>query len=404
MDRAPLRTKGMDSGSTTTRTVGSTWYMSQPPKMAEPSASTSTFDAKEFPPSVQTQRYCTEHERRVKDASPALSCPFVYSYLSAGRSEAKWTQSPAHRTPGLGDPCTPSLVHSVLSTPTIVSKGTHGAEINALLHENQLLRARVVFLEARLSESMNDTTFRGGTKMIVPSTPPRWALDVAQLYSLTPTPESVQEGRYPPMLSGSSCTAAHVMRQNYGRRLREKNMNIQPTFASKMVHNARLTTRGSTELESASSSGSTTEFMATGIQTMSEHHARDPCTISDPRRRLRSARSLSASLKRTVSERDLAIRKGFVNEELGAASASSHETSPIFNRKRRRFSVWTEDEERIFFDAYKVFGCKWKKIQESLPCKTRQQIQSHGSYLIKQGILTKFNSRNWTRRCPPSAR
>ena len=66
--------------------------------------------------------------------------------------------------------------------------------------------------------------------------------------------------------------------------------------------------------------------------------------------------------------------------------------------RRRKPSVWTPKEEASFMNAYNIHGCRWKSIQEMLPHKTRQQIQSHGSYLIKQGRIKKFNSRRWRRR------
>ncbi|KAF6005107.1 hypothetical protein F1559_000579 [Cyanidiococcus yangmingshanensis] len=64
---------------------------------------------------------------------------------------------------------------------------------------------------------------------------------------------------------------------------------------------------------------------------------------------------------------------------------------------RRRYSIWSDEEERIFYDAYARYGCKWNRIKVFLPRKTRQQVQSHGAYLIKRGVIKKFNSRRWTR-------
>ena len=87
-------------------------------------------------------------------------------------------------------------------------------------------------------------------------------------------------------------------------------------------------------------------------------------------------------------------------EELQTSSPSADPTVQAearLARKRRRFSVWSDEEERIFLTAYQQCGCKWKRIQRWLPRKTRQQIQSHGAYLIRQGLISKFNSRRWTK-------
>ncbi|KAK4534014.1 hypothetical protein CDCA_CDCA01G0039 [Cyanidium caldarium] len=88
-------------------------------------------------------------------------------------------------------------------------------------------------------------------------------------------------------------------------------------------------------------------------------------------------------------------------EELQTSSPSADPTVQAearLARKRRRFSVWSDEEERIFLAAYQQCGCKWKRIQRWLPRKTRQQIQSHGAYLIRQGLISKFNSRRWTKQ------
>lgn len=76
--------------------------------------------------------------------------------------------------------------------------------------------------------------------------------------------------------------------------------------------------------------------------------------------------------------------------------------SEMTNRKHRRTRApaWTAEEEIVFMDAYSKFGCQWKMFQGSLPGRSRRQIQSHGSYLIRQGKLAKKNSRPWQRRKP----
>lgn len=72
----------------------------------------------------------------------------------------------------------------------------------------------------------------------------------------------------------------------------------------------------------------------------------------------------------------------------------------IRKHRRTRAPAWTPEEEVIFMQAYTKHGCQWKLFQDSLPGRSRRQIQSHGSYLIRQGKLLKKNSRPWQRRKP----
>lgn len=74
----------------------------------------------------------------------------------------------------------------------------------------------------------------------------------------------------------------------------------------------------------------------------------------------------------------------------------------IRKHRRTRAPAWTPQEELIFMQAYNKHGCRWKLFQDSLPGRSRRQIQSHGSYLIRQGKLLKKNSRPWQRRKPGS--
>lgn len=71
-------------------------------------------------------------------------------------------------------------------------------------------------------------------------------------------------------------------------------------------------------------------------------------------------------------------------------------------RKRTRAPAWSAEEELKFMETYNKYGCQWKMFQNALPGRSRRQIQSHGSYLIRQGKLTKKNSRPWQRRKPRS--
>ena len=74
----------------------------------------------------------------------------------------------------------------------------------------------------------------------------------------------------------------------------------------------------------------------------------------------------------------------------------------IRKHRRTRAPAWTPQEEERFLEAYAKHGCRWKMFQEALPGRSRRQIQSHGSYLIRQGKLPKKNSRPWQRRKPVS--
>ncbi|GJQ11754.1 hypothetical protein GpartN1_g3545.t1 [Galdieria partita] len=61
--------------------------------------------------------------------------------------------------------------------------------------------------------------------------------------------------------------------------------------------------------------------------------------------------------------------------------------------KRGRHSIWKPEEERLFDEGFHRYGCRWKLIQENLlPQKSRQQIQSHGTYLLRQGRLRKHQA------------
>eukprot|EP00743_Colponemidia_sp_Colp-15_P001723 GILK01001882.1.p1 GENE.GILK01001882.1~~GILK01001882.1.p1 ORF type:complete len:471 (+),score=121.16 GILK01001882.1:79-1491(+) len=55
--------------------------------------------------------------------------------------------------------------------------------------------------------------------------------------------------------------------------------------------------------------------------------------------------------------------------------------------------MWTEEEDKKFFELYYQYGKAWKKIQSHLPAKTREQVQSHGRHLIKIGKLEDIEPR-----------
>lgn len=97
---------------------------------------------------------------------------------------------------------------------------------------------------------------------------------------------------------------------------------------------------------------------------------------------------------------------GFDEQMLGENSRCPEDSryggddSMMQYKRRRRAPAWSPDEEMVFMETYEKYGCQWKMFQEALPGRSRRQIQSHGSYLIRQGKLLKKNSRPWQRRKP----
>eukprot|EP01113_Clastostelium_recurvatum_P043923 TRINITY_DN7344_c0_g1_i1.p1 TRINITY_DN7344_c0_g1~~TRINITY_DN7344_c0_g1_i1.p1 ORF type:complete len:480 (+),score=99.98 TRINITY_DN7344_c0_g1_i1:214-1653(+) len=56
-------------------------------------------------------------------------------------------------------------------------------------------------------------------------------------------------------------------------------------------------------------------------------------------------------------------------------------------KKLRRNALWTESDDEEFTRLYTQHGKSWKTIHSFMPSKTREQIQSHGQYLIRVGKL-----------------
>lgn len=53
----------------------------------------------------------------------------------------------------------------------------------------------------------------------------------------------------------------------------------------------------------------------------------------------------------------------------------------------RRNALWSTEDDELFAKVYNVYGKSWKTIHNFLPNKTREQVQSHGQYLIRIGKL-----------------
>jgi len=73
------------------------------------------------------------------------------------------------------------------------------------------------------------------------------------------------------------------------------------------------------------------------------------------------------------------------------------DSAPDRKRKSgtRRNALWSAEDDEKFTQAYNTYGKSWKSIHECLPDKTREQVQSHGQYLIRIGKLedVKGNSK-----------
>ena len=49
---------------------------------------------------------------------------------------------------------------------------------------------------------------------------------------------------------------------------------------------------------------------------------------------------------------------------------------------------WSEDEKKLFEDAYKKYGNKWKKIGELIPSKSQMQLRRYANKLNKIKEIT----------------
>ena len=45
---------------------------------------------------------------------------------------------------------------------------------------------------------------------------------------------------------------------------------------------------------------------------------------------------------------------------------------------------WTDDEKRLFVEAYEMFGKDWKKIKAHVGTRTGMQIRSHAQKFFKK--------------------
>eukprot|EP01098_Paradermamoeba_levis_P005935 TRINITY_DN2474_c0_g1_i1.p1 TRINITY_DN2474_c0_g1~~TRINITY_DN2474_c0_g1_i1.p1 ORF type:complete len:386 (+),score=129.76 TRINITY_DN2474_c0_g1_i1:130-1158(+) len=82
------------------------------------------------------------------------------------------------------------------------------------------------------------------------------------------------------------------------------------------------------------------------------------------------------------------------NNDPDTRSKRKTEATPVVlskvQKKQKKFTrttVWTDEEEKIFAQAFTTYGKRWKFFCPSLPGKTRGQIQSHGKYLLQIGKL-----------------
>ncbi|GAM19098.1 hypothetical protein SAMD00019534_022730 [Acytostelium subglobosum LB1] len=77
----------------------------------------------------------------------------------------------------------------------------------------------------------------------------------------------------------------------------------------------------------------------------------------------------------------------------GDDTKSGGEGAPIKKRKTgsRRNTLWSVEDDETFAKAYNKHGKSWKTIHSLLPGKTREQVQSHGQYLIRIGKLADLH-------------
>jgi hypothetical protein len=61
-------------------------------------------------------------------------------------------------------------------------------------------------------------------------------------------------------------------------------------------------------------------------------------------------------------------------------------------KQSRRNTLWSAEDDELFTKVYNVYGKSWKTIHNFMPGKTREQVQSHGQYLIRIGKLEDIKS------------
>ncbi|EFA84599.1 myb domain-containing protein [Heterostelium album PN500] len=81
-----------------------------------------------------------------------------------------------------------------------------------------------------------------------------------------------------------------------------------------------------------------------------------------------------------------------VNELKRKNEDIKQQPTPDGGLKRRRTgsrknTLWSAEDDETFAKAYNKYGKSWKTIHSLLPGKTREQVQSHGQYLIRIGKL-----------------
>jgi hypothetical protein len=78
----------------------------------------------------------------------------------------------------------------------------------------------------------------------------------------------------------------------------------------------------------------------------------------------------------------------FDNKKRKAGAGEFGELEPDKKRRGpRRNALWTPEDDEMFQKVYNVYGKSWKTIHSYMPGKTREQVQSHGQYLIRIGKL-----------------
>jgi hypothetical protein len=90
---------------------------------------------------------------------------------------------------------------------------------------------------------------------------------------------------------------------------------------------------------------------------------------------------------------------GHIYREFFAAGKKRKAESTELNSKPekrkkgpRRNALWSAEDDELFTKVYNVYGKSWKTIHTFMPDKTREQVQSHGQYLIRIGKLEDIKS------------
>lgn len=58
--------------------------------------------------------------------------------------------------------------------------------------------------------------------------------------------------------------------------------------------------------------------------------------------------------------------------------------TPAKETEQQPAGRWTDQEQRLFEEAYQMYGKDWKKIKKHVGTRTGVQIRSHGQKYVKR--------------------